>query len=108
MSHKTYPIGKYQGKHYKIVLRPDYSIEEVKDRENFCITLICRNPETGKDEEVVTVDDAHNYVHIDLKYVDHEFKQDKIPMEHLNYWKAYNLVVDNWKKFAKKHEKSRS
>jgi dihydroorotase len=107
MSHKIHQIGRYKGKIYKIVLRPDYSIEEVKNRENFCISLICRNPETGEDEEVVTVDDAHNYIHIDLKYIDHEFKQDKIPMEHLDYWDAYDLVMENWENFARNHERSR-
>ncbi|MFB6245720.1 MAG: hypothetical protein ABEJ03_05240 [Candidatus Nanohaloarchaea archaeon] len=99
------PIGDFNGNAYQIVYRPDYKLEDVENAQDWCITLVCKNPETEENEEVVTVDTAHGYVHIDLKFEYHPFKDDKIPLEHLDYWGAYNKVVENWEQFARKHEK---
>lgn len=107
MTHKTHPLGEINENGYLIVLRPDYELEDIDSSEDWCITLICRNSNTNEKEEVVTIDTAHGYVHIDLKFVENPFKSDKIPKEHLDYWSAYDKIVKNWKDFAMKHERSR-
>jgi hypothetical protein len=107
MTHITHPLGEVNGNGYLIVLRPDYELVDVEEIEDWCITLVCRNSETMKEEEVITIDTAHGYVHIDLNFVEHPFKSDKVPKEHLDYWSAYDKVVENWKDFTRKHERNR-
>lgn len=107
MTHKSHPLGELNGNVYLVVLRPDYDLVDVDQTDGWCITLICRNSSSMEEEEVVTIDTAHGYVHIDLNFVDHPFKSDKIPKDHLDYWSAYDKVVENWKDFARKHERNR-
>ncbi|MBY6294007.1 hypothetical protein GLU60_01305 [Nanohaloarchaea archaeon H01] len=107
MTHKSHALGEINGNRYVVVVRPYYELVNVKEIEDWCITLFCRNTETLEQEEVVTIDTAHDYVHIDLKFVDHPFKSDKVPKEHLDFWSAYRKVVDNWEEFASKHERNR-
>lgn len=99
-------LGEINGNVYRVTLRPDPGLAE-DNMEDWCITLVCKNPETEESEEVVTLDTAHDFVHIDLKFQDHPFKDDKVPLEHLDYWSAYRKVVDNWEEFAQKHERNR-
>jgi hypothetical protein len=99
-------LGEVNGKVYGINIRPDPALADDK-AEEFCIALMCRNPETEENEEVVTLDTDHGFVHIDLKFQEHPFKDDKIPLEHLDYWEAYEKVVENWEEFARKHERNR-
>ncbi|MFB6099898.1 MAG: hypothetical protein ABEK16_01365 [Candidatus Nanohalobium sp.] len=107
MTSDSLSLGQFKGKSYEVVYRPDYKLEDVENSDDFCITLVCRNPETEENEEVVTLDTAHGFVHIDLKFQEHPFKDDKVPLEHLDYWSAYRKIVDNWEEFARKHERNR-
>ena len=106
MGSDSHFLGEVNDKVYRVVLRPDPNFTD-EETEDWCITLVCRNLETEENEEVLTLDTAHGFVHIDLKFQDHPFKDDKVPLEHLDYWAAYEKVVENWEDFAQKHERNR-
>lgn len=106
MTSNSHFLGKFNGKTYRVIQRPDPGLTNEKAKiEDFCITLECRTEKHS--EEVVTIDTAHGYVHIDLKFQEHPFKDDKIPLEHLGYWDAYKKIIENWESYARKHEKKK-
>ena len=52
MSSDSHFLGEVNGKIYRVVLRPDPNLKD-EETEDWCITLLCKNPETGENEEVV-------------------------------------------------------
>jgi hypothetical protein len=98
---KKIRLGKYQGEVYVMSVRPKPSkIEDTKAVSDFAISIFFKK--NGETHQVVRIDDAHGYVHMDRLYSERDdIKQD---MSELDFWASMDYLMQNWQKFAKYYQ----
>lgn len=70
--------------------------------EEFAVVVHYDDPETDSSVEVVRIDDAHGFVHVDRLY---RRGQPKEAVE-LTLWEAERRLAENWRRFAEAYEKT--
>ena len=93
-------LGEYRGETYFLVGRARPGLN---DLEEFAVTIYYNDERTEETVEIVRIDTAHDYTHIDQLY-----RRDE-PKEALDvgFWEAIETLEENWRTYARGYERSR-
>lgn len=93
-------LGEYRHEVYFLVGRARPSLNEP---EEFAVTVYYNDEQAEENVEIVRIDTAHGYTHIDRLYRRDEPKE---PID-VGFWEAIGKLEADWRTYATSHERSR-
>ncbi|ESP88011.1 DUF7718 family protein [Candidatus Halobonum tyrrellensis] len=92
-----YRLGRYAGHEYFLTAsaRPGFD-----DPAEFAVVVHYNDVETSESVQVVRIDTAHGFVHIDRLY---RRDQPKDELD-LGFWDAVEYAEEHWRTYAEGHE----
>ena len=96
---KTYTVdlGSYHGREYLLRVRATPNFDTPDD---FAVVLFYKDPKAEDNLQIVRVDQAHGFTHIDRLYRDGD------PKERVDWglWEAVEQLKSNWRTYAESYE----